>query len=101
MEVASDLVSPIWRDKSSGKNNSTSNAFLSLKTTRPKRECKKMSELIDRISTVIYWLTKTTLGVFTSIICLIVIFIFVAALSERKTRKLFPDKSKKKSKSSG
>ncbi|MCL2632216.1 MAG: hypothetical protein FWD45_03900 [Coriobacteriia bacterium] len=47
---------------------------------------------------IINWLTKTTPGIAVLILVLIVVFIIIAALSERKTRKLFPDQTKRKSK---
>jgi len=44
------------------------------------------------------WITSTPAGVATAIGVLSVIFLLAAFIVERRTRKLFPDKSKKKRK---
>ncbi|MCL2136879.1 MAG: hypothetical protein FWH40_05080 [Coriobacteriia bacterium] len=48
------------------------------------------------INEIYTWLTNTKLGVVTLIVALIVVFLLVAAFSERKTKKLYPDQGKKK-----
>jgi hypothetical protein len=47
------------------------------------------------LKTVYNWLTKTTFGILTLVAVLIVLFVVIAALSERKTKKLYPDRSEK------
>jgi hypothetical protein len=50
---------------------------------------------------IINWLTDSPLGVAALIAGLIIAFIGIAALSELRTRRMYPDKSKKKAKRPG
>jgi type IV secretory pathway VirB2 component (pilin) len=47
------------------------------------------------LQTIYNWLTTTTAGIIALVGVLLVVFVIIAALSERKTKKLFPDRSKK------
>jgi len=48
------------------------------------------------LSDILNWLTHTPLGVAATIALLILAFVGVAAISERKTRRMYPDKSRRK-----